>query len=598
MRRTVSLLVAACCGAVAQDANKLRDALEWTIAQRGRFSRMLNPVVRAHATASLGALVCAEDQVQGSGLFREAITGLHSVPDNAFRDKGTTVLPAASFTGLWKYIVPAALKCDPALSTVAVNARTKERIDAERVGANATLRRAWELIDGALDKQDNNDRAAQLATGALDAGEPDVLDLELLTLFLARLRDRAPDLSDDLFERSLDFVMSEDPPDPAGLQELAKYLFTSPRKVDKDDRDLPGDNFQAGGATIEVLTAARASTNPDEIEALIDALLRLLKIPVAAARNYPVAYALALQLEPRARDLMPDRLQELQDAIAALEAQITVAAQIRGGAGPAENPDQASGDPAQRDYWLAGQIKTALSGGSVDRARQLVANIDNSGVRGQLAELIRFTEAARAAEVHSEMTMPLANVLRAGIKRCLVYIAVIANAAQPDAALQVLPLAVHDIEPLPAEQRIRLFAALVAAVAKTDAQAAVGTLDLLIKAYNDVYSNPRRGRFEPRAASRIFNKDTSVDTSTDSSLILAGTRGLYEAVQTQRGRRNFPLKLPGVTALNLANFVMSAAKIDPGLLEAAILGLRDENTRAGGLVRLGALRIRTAKTGK
>jgi hypothetical protein len=288
----------------------------------------------------------------------------------------------------------------------------------------------------------------------------------------------------------------------------------------------------------------------------------------------------------------------LETAVAAAASEISSAAQIQARLGASQNPDQESGDPAYRDFQLTGRIKGELAAGRIDRARELLTRITDSDTRTQLAELIKFTEAGHAAEAHSDQAMPLANLLRGGVKRSLVYAGIIGNAAQPDAALQVLPLAVHDVEPLPAEQRIRLLAALSAALVKTDTQAAMGTLDLLVRAYNDVYSNPRRGRFEPRAARQIYNKDTGVDTSTDSSLILAGTRGMYEAVQTERGRHNFTLKVPGVSALNLANFLMAAGTVDPGRLEAPILGLRDENTRAGALVRLGDLRIRSAKTAR
>src|SRR5439155_15840885 len=129
--------------------------------------------------------------------------------------------------------------------------------------------------------------------------------------------------------------------------------------------------------------------------------------------------------------------------------------------------------PAARDFWLAGQIKNALSGGRIDQAREFVSRVTDSGARAQLAELINFIEAGRAIETRRELAMPLANLLRGGIKRSLVYAGIIASAAQPDAALQVLPLAIHDAEPLPAEQRIRLLAALSAALVKTDTQAAM-----------------------------------------------------------------------------------------------------------------------------
>src|SRR5690349_13784719 len=123
MRRGLSFLIAIGIAAGAEDAAKLRDALEWTIAQRGRMAQMTNPVVRVHGTAGLAAVVCAESPTEASGLFRDAIAGLHSVPQSAFTDKGTTILPAASFTGLWKFVVPPALKCDPGLAEAAANSR-------------------------------------------------------------------------------------------------------------------------------------------------------------------------------------------------------------------------------------------------------------------------------------------------------------------------------------------------------------------------------------------------------------------------------------------------------------------------------------------
>ena len=248
MGQVLSLWIAFCCAAAAQDANKLRDALEWTVAQRGRMAQMTNRVVQVHGIASLGALVCPEDRTEGSGLFRQAMMALHGVPASAFTDKGTTVLPAASFTGLWKYVVPAGLKCDPGLADAANNSQDKARMEAERRNANRTLASAYGLIDPTmvLDKQDNNDRAAQLANAALDAGDPDVLDIVLLTKFLSLLRDHAPDLSDDLFERALDFVMSATVPNPGSLQELAKYLFTSPKYVDLPDADQNSESFTAG----------------------------------------------------------------------------------------------------------------------------------------------------------------------------------------------------------------------------------------------------------------------------------------------------------------------------------------------------------------
>src|SRR5689334_19265509 len=122
------------CGAAcfAQGRDRARDAIEWTVSQRGVMAQMSNPVVRVHGTASLARVVCPADSSAASGLYRDAIASLFNLPDGAFGERGTTVLPVASFSGLWKYVIPAALKCDPALSSIAENRRARERMAAER----------------------------------------------------------------------------------------------------------------------------------------------------------------------------------------------------------------------------------------------------------------------------------------------------------------------------------------------------------------------------------------------------------------------------------------------------------------------------------
>src|SRR5690349_22723169 len=110
MRRILSLWIAVSSLAAAQDAapdtSKLRDAVEWTSAQRGRMLQMTNRVTQVHGIASLAMLVCPENPGEGSGLLRQAITSLHGIPPSHFTEKRTMPLPVASFTGLWKYVVP------------------------------------------------------------------------------------------------------------------------------------------------------------------------------------------------------------------------------------------------------------------------------------------------------------------------------------------------------------------------------------------------------------------------------------------------------------------------------------------------------------
>jgi len=216
--------------------------------------------------------------------------------------------------------------------------------------------------------------------------------------------------------------------------------------------------------------------------------------------------------------------------------------------------------------------------------------VDDQPVRGQLNLLITFRESARAIETKNEMAMALANLLRPGIKRSLLYIAMIEAATRRDDAAQVLPLAQKDIGLLPAEQRLRLNAALAASLVKWDPEAAFGVLNLVIAAYNDVRTNPRRGQFDPASVRRVFNPKS--DGSSDSSLILPGNRGFYEAVQTQRGRRNIGLRVPGVSVFTLHALIAGAIGIDPGRLEAAVMSVRDETTQSAAWISLASLRLR------
>jgi hypothetical protein len=590
VRGAVWLAIVAPAAALAQSNQQLA-ALEWTVALRGRIAQFENPVVRVHGLAGVARLVCALDPVAASGLYRTAITGLFTVPSGAFNERSTTALPVASFSGLWKYVVPAATECDASLVSASQNQQAREKLDNERAGANAKLGRAYGLLDNSLDKDDMQDRAAQVARGALEAGDPDTLDTALLSRILSLLNSRAPDLADDLFIRGVDFVMSAKYPSPDGLQDLGKFLLTATSLVDKEEDEQPGKNFKAGGVTVEDFSATRGSANPDNVQALIEAVLKLAADQNAVSRNSTVTYALVYQLVPRARELMPERVADLEKAQAEIESAYPgTGAQVISGLGTPQNPDPDSGDPAARNFWLSGQIQGAIGSGDFDRARQFLARVDDQPVRSQLSSLITFGESARAIEHKNEMAMPLANLLRPGIKRSLLYIAMIAAATRRDDAAQVMPLASKDISLLPAEQRLRLNAALAAALAKWDPEAAFGVLNLVIAAYNDVRTNPRRGRFDPASVRRIYNSKS--DGSTDSSLILPGNRGFYEAVQTQRGRRNFGLRVPGVGVFSLPALLANANGIDPGRLEAAVMGVRDETTQSAAWISLAALRLR------
>jgi hypothetical protein len=204
-------------------------------------------------------------------------------------------------------------------------------------------------------------------------------------------------------------------------------------------------------------------------------------------------------------------------------------------------------------------------------------------VRGQINSLIAFNEAARSLENKSDQALSMANQLKPGIKRSMLYIGMIAGSTRPDVALGLVPLAAKDISTLPAEQRVRLLSALAASLVRVDTETSFAILNQLVAACNDVRTNPRRGKFDPAGVRRA---------TSDSSLILPGNRGFYEAVQTQRGRRNFGLHVPGVDAFTLTAFLAAADPKDYERLSTAILGLRDETTQAAAWVTLAQRRLK------
>src|SRR5437016_8644857 len=169
---TLALACLLACDAFAQadpDA-----ALEWALALGGRFRELHNPVAGTYALASLATLVCTRDKGKGSELFHDSLSRLDSLGLASFNENGP-VLPVSSYSGLWKFVLPAALKCDLDLAQFAAGDAAKAKMDEERRQANKKLQTAIGIVES------NPDRAAQLADAALPASVPLELDIALPT---------------------------------------------------------------------------------------------------------------------------------------------------------------------------------------------------------------------------------------------------------------------------------------------------------------------------------------------------------------------------------------------------------------------------------
>ena len=312
VRTPVAWLALALVPLPAISAQTRSAALDWAVALRSRYQNFQEPVVSVFATAGLANLVCPVDHAAAVGLYTEALAGLSSLTPQQFIQP-THVLPAASFTVLWKSVTGGARKCDPALEQNFDTERAHAKMQSERQNANSLLRSAFGRI------RQNPDRAGQLVEAAISATDPEFLDIPLVAQFLSQLRDRAADVADDVFSTALEFVSSAQAPSPGLLMELGKFLFVSHRLLPLDDKEENNDTFTVNNSSLANFQEVRASTIPEEVRDYIEAAVKVLTTRNTANYDPVAAYALAYQMLPKARDLAPERGRQLREILPQLQ---------------------------------------------------------------------------------------------------------------------------------------------------------------------------------------------------------------------------------------------------------------------------------------
>ena len=571
-------------GAAPQNAEQER-SVEWAVALGGKFGQLHDPVVAAYALGRLAETVCAKDPVAGAELFRGSLGRLRLLTPAAF-GSARRRLPVPSFTALWKTLTPAAAKCSAELQQLTDSERAKAKMQEERQQAPQNLGQAVSLVTS------DPDRAAQLARAAITASDPMLLDIPTLTFFLSNLRDRAGDVADELFPDALNFIASAPQPSPGLLQELGKYLFTAPRYRDLPDVEQASETYKVGSTSIANFTSNRKSASSDDIRQYIEAALKVLTATNDPYYDPVTAYAIAFQMLPKAEDVAPDLVDKLREALVPIvQLAGSGVGQVQAAIGGSQGADAEGGEgPRNRDR-LVRRVLAATGMRKFTEARDLLKSVDDLPVRSQVGPLIDFAEAAAALENKDvQWSFTLANSLRGGVKRALLYAGLAAAARDRGQALGYVALGLRDTELLPAEQRMLTTAGLAGAMLRVDADNGLSALNLFVKAANDAYSSPREGRFDPQVI-RKHSPLSKSTTFTDSSLILANSRCLCEALDTGRGRHNFTLKVPGLQATQLTDVVRNASGVDTGRLEAILLALKDETLMAAGLNALAALRF-------
>jgi hypothetical protein len=568
-------------------AQNKKNNLAWAEGLAGRFQQLHDPVVAAYAISQLGGLACPHDREAGSRLFRDSLARLRNLTPSSFTSARRR-LPIPSFTSMWNYLTPKAAKCAPELSDLFDPERAKAKMQEEKQRANDDVRAAY----SALDIDSNPDRAAQLVETALSVSDPSLLDIPTVTLFLSHLRDKAPDISDDLFPQVLDFIASTREPSPGLLLELGKYLFTAQRYVEGQDVMQQSDIRQVGATSIANFMANRKSSSSDDIHDYIDAALKVLTATNDPYYDPVAAYAVGYQMLSKVDDFAPEDAEKLRSVVPQIEQQAgSSAGQVQNAVAGAERADPAGGEGARLQNHIVRQVFGMISIKHFPEARDLVQKIDDTSIGSQVRTLIDFGETAAALDrKDTQWAFTLSNPIRGGMKRALLYAGMTASAHDPEEALSYLGLGIHDTELLPAEQRMVATTALMNAILGRDLENGISALSLFVRAANDAYTSPRHGRFEPDVVRKIYSK--SATAFTDSALILANRRCLCEVVDTSRGRHTFALKVPGVETATLTGAIASLPLVDFLRLEGILAGIRDENLMSSQLNILAALRLR------
>jgi hypothetical protein len=570
------------------DAENQKNNLEWAIGLAGRFRQLHDPVVATYALSQLGGLVCAHDREAGAGLFRESLVRLRSLTPASFTSARHR-LPIPSFTSMWNYLTPKAVKCAPELNELIDPERAKAKMQEEKQQANDDVRTAYSVLD--LDS--NPDRAAQLVETALSVSDPSLLDIPTVTLFLSHLRDKAPDVSDDLFPQVLDFIATNNQPSSGLLLELGKYLFTAPRYVEGQDILQQSDVRQVGSASIANFMANRRSSSSDDIHDYIDAALKVLTATNDPYYDPVAAFAVGYQMLSKVDDFAPEDAEKLRNVVPQIEQQAGASAsQVQNAVAGTAMADPEGGEGARLQNRIVRQVFGMLDSRHFPEARGMVQKIDDPSTGSQVRTLIDFGETAAAIErKDAQWAFTLSNPIRGGMKRALLYAGMTASARDPGEALSYLGLGIHDTELLPAEQRMVTTVALMNAILGRDLENGILALSLFAGAANDAYTNPHKGRFEPDVVRKVYSKTATA--FTDSALILASRRCLCEVVDTGRGRHTFGLKVPGVETATMTGAIAKLSLVDAQRLEGILAGIRDENLMSSQLNILAALRLKS-----
>jgi hypothetical protein len=347
-----------------------------------------------------------------------------------------------------------------------------------------------------------------------------------------------------------------------------------------------------GTTSVANFTANRRSSSSDDIHEYIDAALKVLTATNDSYYDPVAAYAVGYQMLSKVDDYAPEDAEKLRNVMPQIEQQAGSAiSQVQNAVTGTGMADPEGGEGARQQNHIVRLVFGMIDGKHFPEARERLQKIDDPSIGSQIRTLIDFGETTAAiGKRDAQWAFTLSNPIRGGVKRALLYAGMTASARDREEALSYLGLGLYDTELLPAEQRMVTTKALMNAILDRDLDNGILALSLFVRAANDAYTSPHKGRFEPDVVRKIYSK--SATAFTDSALILANRRCLCEVVDTGRGRHTFALKVPGVETATFAGAIPKLSLVDVQRLEGILAGIRDENVMSSQLNILAALRLR------
>jgi hypothetical protein len=589
MRFLAGVCVFAISCAQAQDAARdSREPFNWALIAAERFTGFSNPVVSTHSLARLAAIVCSHDRDAGSILFERTFRKMEGLKDDIFRDPSIPHMPADSLSSLWNTASAAATKCDSALVRSANDPALKERLNRERSSDSlSVLQAATSRI------QADPERASQLAEFVMETVDPAAVDYEALALFLGKLRDRAPDLSDELFEAALSTAVAER--NTASFSILGKYLFTSARISASPFGGLPGPiptqdavTYQGSNSRLYEFSTVRGVAQAQQISRYIRGLTEMItsklnssdptampQLDLEAAgtlAEFMAKHAGALELPEEGA--VNDIVRRLTPLLAGKPRPVALIRSLQ------------NSYPKVAMHIAVRKILELIRSKDFDQARASIAKLDGPSVAGQVTLILNFAEAAAAIEngdtVKAVQLIGQLSGRYINVKKTLLYAALISKTT-PEQGESILVSARQELAPLPPEFRTWLNSLLARALLKENPDRALGLLSEIVQAQNAARTAPRNWRFG--VLSPPYHE-------TDIHPLLLTKDGI---AQMSLWHLRVPFAIPLTGAYTLADVLHLAPPVDLLRLEIAALELKDETQRADALLELAELHFKAAE---